>query len=102
VSMMIRNERFVNGECIAAEVIDLDGGTVTIEDHGQVVDVRPLTDDERRRYGPQPLDPTGALATLLAVEQVVGVVDAANAVGLSADDLVAEAEAWAVAAALDA
>ena len=46
---------------------------------------------------PQPLDATGALATLLAVTETVTVADAANAVGLTADDLVAEAEAWAAA-----
>jgi len=43
---------------------------------------------------PQPLDATGALATLLAVEQVLTVEDAANAVGLTPDDLVNEALAW--------
>jgi hypothetical protein len=43
---------------------------------------------------PQPLDPTGALATLLAVLEVATVADAANAVGLTPDDLIAEAEAW--------
>jgi hypothetical protein len=45
---------------------------------------------------PQPLDPTGALATLLAVVGTLTVDDAANAVGLTADDLVAEAQAWAM------
>ena len=44
-----------------------------------------------------PLDAVGALATLLAVEEVVSVTDAANAVGLTPDQLVAEAEAWAAA-----
>ena len=44
-----------------------------------------------------PLDPTGALATLLAVTEVVSVTDAANAVGLTAADLITEAEAWAAA-----
>jgi hypothetical protein len=44
-----------------------------------------------------PLDATGALATLLAVLEVVPVQDAANAVALTADDLIAEAEAWAAA-----
>jgi hypothetical protein len=43
---------------------------------------------------PQPLDPTGALATLLAVLEVATVQDAANAVGLTPDDLIAEAQAW--------
>jgi hypothetical protein len=42
----------------------------------------------------QPLDAVGALATLLAVEQVVSVQDAANAVGLTEEDLVNEALAW--------
>jgi hypothetical protein len=45
---------------------------------------------------PSPLEPVGALATLLAVSEVVSVEDAANAVGLTAGDLVAEAQAWAV------
>tara|TARA_R110000868_G_scaffold97275_4_gene267522 strand:- start:1084 stop:1323 length:240 start_codon:yes stop_codon:yes gene_type:complete len=44
-----------------------------------------------------PLDPVGALATLLAVTGTLTVDDAANAVGLTAADLVAEAQAWAVA-----
>lgn len=43
-----------------------------------------------------PLDHTGALATLLAVVGTLDVDDAANAVGLTADDLVAEAQAWAM------
>jgi hypothetical protein len=44
-----------------------------------------------------PLDPTGALATLLAVTETLTVEDAANAVGLTPADLIAEAEAWAAA-----
>lgn len=43
-----------------------------------------------------PLIATGVLATLLAVTGVLTVNDAANAVGLTADDLVAEAQAWAM------
>lgn len=45
----------------------------------------------------QPLDQVGALAALLAVTGTLTVEDAANAVGLQPDALVAEAEAWAVA-----
>lgn len=45
----------------------------------------------------QPLTEVGALATLLAVEQVISVEDAANAVRLTPADLVTEAEAWAAA-----
>lgn len=47
---------------------------------------------------PQPaLDPVGALATLLAVLEVVPVEDAANSVGLTPNELILEAQAWAVA-----
>lgn len=45
----------------------------------------------------EPLDTTGALATLLAVQEVITVQDAANAVGLSPQALVTEAQAWAAA-----
>ncbi len=41
-----------------------------------------------------PLDQAGALATLLAVLELSTVLDAANAVGLTEQDLVDEAEAW--------
>jgi hypothetical protein len=44
---------------------------------------------------PLPLDSVGALATLLAVTEVVTVQDAANAVGLDPQALIDEAEAWA-------
>ncbi len=43
---------------------------------------------------PAPLDATGSLATLLTVVGVLKVQDAANAVGLTPDDLIREAEAW--------
>jgi hypothetical protein len=42
-----------------------------------------------------PLTQVGALATLLAVTEVVSVQDAANAVGLDPQALIDEAEAWA-------
>jgi len=91
---MMRNEIFQNGVCIQAEIIDLDAGTFAFEQDGVIVESRPLTTDERIKYGPQPLDATGALATLLAVESVLTVEDAANAVGLTEQDLVDEALAW--------
>jgi len=59
-----------------------DGGTLTWE-----------TPDPERG----PLDPLGAAMTLLAVVGVVTVEDAANAVGLTPDDLIHEAQAWAAA-----
>lgn len=43
-----------------------------------------------------PLDAAGVAATLNAVLGVWPLDDAANAVGLTADDLVAEAQAWAM------
>lgn len=45
---------------------------------------------------PAPLDPVGALATLLAVLEVVPLDDAANSVGLTPRDLITEAQAWAL------
>ncbi len=91
---MMRNEIFQDGICIEAIIIDLDAGTFQREVEGSIIESRPLTTEERIMYGPQPLDATGALATLLAVESVLSVADAANAVGLTEQDLVNEALAW--------
>ena len=46
---------------------------------------------------PRSLNETGALATLLTVVGLLDINDASNAVGLTPDDLIAEAEAWAAA-----
>ena len=43
-----------------------------------------------------PLDPTGALATLLVVLNLVPLQDASNAIGEEPDHLIAEATAWSV------
>lgn len=96
---MIRNEVFRDGVCISAQVINLADDTVTTEEYGVTVAVRPLTADERAIYDPpaMPLDATGALATLLAVHEVVPVEEAAAVVGLPAQALVDEALAWGVA-----
>jgi hypothetical protein len=96
---VIRNERYFDGVCVEADCYDLDTRTYTREEMGVVVVTRPMTDDEVRQFGPQPLDALGSLATLLAVESVLTVEDAANAVGLTPTDLVNEAEAWAAASA---
>lgn len=93
---MIRNELFKNSVCIEADIYDLDAKWYQREEAGVIVSERAMTDDEIRQYGPQPLDSLGALATLLAVESVLTVQDAANAVGLTPQDLITEAEAWAV------
>ena len=43
-----------------------------------------------------PLDATGALATLLVVEGVLDIDDAAHSVGTTGEHLVHEAQAWAL------
>lgn len=94
---MIRNETFKNGICIEADIYDLDARWYQREENGVIVAEREMTLDEIQMVGPKPLDATGALATLLAVESVLSVNDAANAVGLTPQDLVTEAEGWAAA-----
>jgi hypothetical protein len=44
----------------------------------------------------EPLDATGALATLLVVEGVLDIDDAAHSVGTTGEHLVHEATAWGV------
>ena len=95
---MRRDETFSGGVCVHAEIIDIDAGTFTVEEHGEVVSVRPLTDAERVQYAPfPPLDPAGALATLLVVEGVLPLDDAAHSVGTTGDHLVHEAISWSIA-----
>jgi hypothetical protein len=43
-----------------------------------------------------PLDATGALATLLVVEGVLDIDDAAHSVGTTGEHLIHEAESWSV------
>lgn len=64
----------------------------TFDGDGNVVNVETIDVPQT------PLPPVGALATLLAVTEVLTVDAAAAVVGLTADDLVAEAQAWAAAA----
>lgn len=93
----MRRETWDGNVLIEVETFDLTLKTYTLERMGVIVVVRPMTADELAMFAQRPLDPTGALATLLAVEQVVSVQDAANAVGLTPEDLILEAEAWAAA-----
>lgn len=94
---MIRNERFQNGVCLDADIYDLENRWYRREEAGVIVQEREMTLDEIRMVGPQPLDSDGRLAALLAVLEVVSVEDAANAVGLTPQDLVNEAQGWAAA-----
>jgi hypothetical protein len=91
---MIRNETYANGVCIQADIYDLTARTYTREEMGIVVLTRPMTDAEWLTYGPQPLDETGALATLLVISGAVSLADAANAVNQPEQALIDEAEAW--------
>ncbi len=60
--MIIRNETFVNGACIAAEVIDLTQGTIAREVNGAIVSTRALTPAEVAANTP----PVDVRAELLA------------------------------------
>jgi hypothetical protein len=51
----------------------------------------------QRRNLPRSLPPAGALATLLVVEGLLDIADAANAVRVSPQSLITEAEGWAAA-----
>ena len=53
-----------------------------------------ITDDGIPVPEYEPLGPTGSLATLLVVEGVLVLEDAANAIREEPEHLVAEAEAW--------
>ena len=56
-----------------------------------------IVDEFESDLPPMPLDAVGAIATLNAVLGVWPLADAANAVGLTEQDLINEAQAWAVA-----
>lgn len=62
---MIRNERFEDGVCVEAEIIDLDAGTVAYEVDGKVVESRQLTPDEAAQFAPPPPSAEERLADLL-------------------------------------
>jgi hypothetical protein len=64
---MIRNERFVEGVCVYAEVIDLDARTFAVERDGIVESVRPLTKDEIEAYTPKPDARESAVVKLQAL-----------------------------------
>lgn len=91
---MIRNETFVDGVCVYADCYDVSNRIYQREEMGVVVVTRPMTDAEWLQYGPQPLDETAALATLLVITGTITLADAANAVNQPEQALIDEAEAW--------
>lgn len=95
--MTLNSRTFDDGVLVEEVRVDLDANSVSGFEHGALVWSRQLTAEERSAELPKGLDPLGALATLLAVHEVVPVTEAAAAVGLTAQDLVDEALAWGVA-----
>lgn len=61
---MIRNEWNDNGVIVYAEVIDLEAGTLTVEENGLQVSTRPLTADEVELFTVQPDHRESAIAKL--------------------------------------
>lgn len=94
---MIRNETFTNGVCVEADIYDLDAHWYQREEAGVIVAERTMTAEEICQYGPQPLNETGVIATLNAVLGIWTLEDAANVAKVAPEDLIAEAQAWAVA-----
>lgn len=99
-------EGFANGQALATS-LGLDpsplAGCVVVEGdelvvNGDVTEQQVTAALAAHDSSPQPrsLDRIGALATLLAVEEVVTVADAANAVSLTEQNLIDEAMAWSV------
>lgn len=94
----MRNELYRDGKVIRAEVVDLAANTLYVEVDGVIVEgPRPLTAEERRTFGPPPLEGTALVATLNAVLGVWSLQDAANIAQLPEQALIDEAQAWAAA-----
>ena len=68
------------------------GGYDETKPNGNIIEEIELPDPPQ-----QPLNQVGALTTLLVVTGVVTLEDGANSLGLAHEQLVAEAQAWAVA-----
>lgn len=86
-----------DGNLLMMEDWNLDTRTLTRTVSGKIVEDRPMTEDEIRLYGPQPLNPPGVLATLLVVNGILDINDAANAVHVTPQALIDEAKGWAAA-----
>jgi len=69
------------------------GGFDPSKPNNNIVSVEEHPDAPQLR---EPLDPTGTLAALLVVVGTLTLTDAANGVHLTPEDLIAEAEAWAL------
>jgi hypothetical protein len=86
-----------DGVTVVSRTIDNGDGTgteIVYDVDGSVIRTDQLTGLPIVTYGP--LDAAGALATLLVVEGVLPIEDAANSQHTTPGHLVAEAEAWAL------
>lgn len=81
---MIRNETYQDGQLIAAEVIDVDAGTISFEDKGVVKSTRALTAEEVARYTPATPEQTPE-EKLAATRTVLDQISALPAPVLTAD-----------------
>lgn len=81
---MIRNEQFRNGVCVAAEIVDLDAGTIAREEDGVVVSTRALTADEVIRYTP-PVPVVSPEERLAAAQAALAPLETIDAPYTSAD-----------------
>lgn len=99
--MIVNEERNQDTGNVFREEVEHDisftSGTARLWINGVLFSSRDLSVAELARLRPEGLSDAGALATLLAVHEVVPVAEAAAAVGLTAQDLVDEALAWGVA-----
>lgn len=86
---MIRNETYLSGVCVSAEIIDLHAGTIAFEDKGVIKSTRALTAEEAATYAPTP--PTeaerlaAAQAALAPLEQIAAPYTTADIVDVLLD-----------------
>ena len=96
--MALTNFYASDGRTLVERITDNNDGTglrQTFDADGNVTSEEALTGLPIVPEFP-PLDPAGALATLLVVEGVLPLEDAAHSVGTTGDHLVHEAISWSV------
>ena len=94
---MIQSD-FTHNGILTHIIIDNEDGTgqqTNYNPDGTIESIIQLTNLPLPSY--EPLDSTGALATLLVVLNLVSLEDASNAVHQEPEHLIAEAEAWQIA-----
>ena len=93
--MITTIEYWSDGATLKSKLEDNGDGTgtfTTYDQAGALINTTPMIGLPLASY--EPLDPAGALATLLVVEGLVSITDAANAVRQEEAHLEHEAMAW--------